>query len=179
MQLIINNFAASGAGDGGILGTLGIEWGMLGLQVVAFLVLLWFLSRFVYPPIIRMLDKRDEAIEASAKAAQDAQKQAENTEAEVNRLLKEAKREATEIVSTAKDEAAGIVEAADEKAKARAEHIVTEAREQIDKDILAAKKALRDETVSLVAAATEKVLGGVVDAKLDEKVVKSALKEVK
>lgn len=180
MHFILTNFAATASeAEGGLLKTLGIDWGMLGLQVLAFLILLWFLGKFVYPPIVRMLDKRDEAIEASAKAAQEAQASAENSGAEVERLLKEARREAGEIVSSAKDEAASMVEAADEKAKARAERIVADAREQIDKDVLSARQALRNDAMSLVTLATEKVLGKTVDAKVDESIVKSAVKEAK
>lgn len=179
MQFILTNFAATASQDGGLLGTLGIDWTMLGLQVVAFLILLWFLGKFVYPPILKMLDKREEAIQASAKAAEEAQKQAENTGAEVARLLTEARREASEIVSTAKDEAANMLESADEKSKARAERIVAEAREQVDKDVLAARQSLRNELVDLVASATEKVIGQTVDAKVDEKIVKSVIKEAK
>lgn len=178
MQFILTNFAAT-ASEEGFLETLGIDWTMLGLQILAFLILLWFLGKFVYPPLLRMLDKRDEQIQASTKAAEEAQKQAENTGAEVERLLKEARREASEIVTVAKDEAAGIVEAADKKAKDRAERIANDAREQIDKDILAARKALRDETLDLVTMATAKVLGKTVDAKIDESIVKSAVKEAK
>jgi|SRR5690606_34013557 len=175
MDYILTNLAASGGNA--IMEALGIDWLMLGLQVVAFLVLLWFLGKFVYPPIVRMLDKRDEAIEASMKAAREAQQQADNTEAEVARLLKQAQREASDIIAVAKAEASDMVEAADKKAKARAEHIVLEAKSQIDKDVRAAKQALRDETIDLVALATEKVVGKTVDGRLDETIIESALKE--
>jgi len=44
---------------------------------------------------------------------------------------------------------------------------------------LSAKKALQNETLNLVAQATEKVVGETVTAKVDEKVVAAALKEAK
>jgi F-type H+-transporting ATPase subunit b len=158
---------------------LGIDWQLLVLQTIAFLVLLWFLAKFVYPPLTRMLDKREADIEAGVKAAQEAEKKAETTQAEVEKLLKKARSEASDIVATAKEEANATVEAADVKAKERAQRIVTNAQEQIEKDVLAARKALRDETLNLVAAATEKVVGKTIDAKVDKTVIESAVKEAK
>jgi F-type H+-transporting ATPase subunit b len=158
---------------------LGIDWQLLVLQTIAFLVLLWFLGKFVYPPLTRMLDKREADIEAGVKAAQEAEKKAEATQTEVEKLLKKARAEASDIVATAKEEANAKVEEADAKAKTRAERIVADAQGQIEKDVLAARKALRDETLNLVAAATEKVVGKTVDAQVDKVVIENAVKEAR
>ena len=163
----------------GFFEALGIDWRLLVLQTVAFLVLLWFLGKFVYPPLTKMLEKREEDIEAGARAAHEAEKKADEAKAEVAKLLKEARKEASEIVTTAKEEANAAIEAADSKAKSRAEKIVADAHEQIEKDVAAAKKALHNETLSLVADATEKVLGKTVDSKVDSSVISAALKEAK
>lgn len=163
----------------GFFEALGIDWRLLVLQTIAFLVLLWFLGKFVYPPLTKMLDKREADIEAGVQAAQAAEKKAEEAKETTEKLLKQARAEAGDIVATAKEEAAAMSEASDKKAKARAERIVAEAGEQIEKDVLAARKALRDETIDLVAAATEKVVGKAVDAKVDQRVIAETIKEAK
>jgi F-type H+-transporting ATPase subunit b len=168
---------ATGHEEPGFFEALGIDWKLLVLQTVAFLVLLWFLGKFVYPPLTRMLEKREETIEAGVKAAQEAEKKAGDAKDEMAKLLKEARREASEIVSTAKEEAAATVDASDTKAKTRAEQIVADAHEQIEKDVAAAKKALHNETLSLVAEATEKVVGKTVTAKVDDKIIADAVRE--
>lgn len=178
-QILTIMAETAGHAQPGFFEALGIDWQLLVLQTAAFLVLLWFLAKFVYPPLTRMLDKREADIEAGVKAAQAAEKKAEETQAEVENLLKKARSEASDIVATAKEEAAAAVEAADAKAKTRAERIVAEAHEQIEKDVIAARKALRNETLDLVSRATEKVVGKTVSAKVDETVIASALKEVK
>lgn len=157
---------------------LGIDWQLLVIQTVAFLVLLWFLAKFVYPPLTRSLQKRDEAIEAGVEAAKAAEKQAGEARADMERLLKEARKEASDIVATAKDEAAASVASADAKAKERSERLLGDAHAQIEKDIDAAKKALHNETIELVALATEKVIGKTIDAKADKAVISAAVKEV-
>jgi F-type H+-transporting ATPase subunit b len=181
MNAILTNMAeaAAPATDGGFFEALGIDWQLLVIQTLAFLVLLWFLSKYVYPPLTRMLEKREADIEAGAKAAAAAEKKAESAQAEVAKLLKEARREATDIVSTAKEEATAAIELAGNKAKTQAERIVADAHDQIGKDVLAAKKALQNETLELVALATEKVVGKTISAKIDQDVIASAVKEAK
>lgn len=165
--------------DGGILGALGIDWTLLGLQAVAFLLLVWLLGKFVYPVFMRIIDEREEKIEASVKAAEKAEQSAAAAQGEVQALLAEARKEAKEIVTTAKDEAAAMLEASDAKAKSRAEKIAKDAHDQIEKDIVAARKALHNDTIELVALATEKVIGNIADMKLDKKIIESAVKEAK
>lgn len=181
MNAILTNMAAAEteAAGGGFFEALGIDWTLLIIQTLAFLVLLWFLAKFVYPPLTRMLEKRDADLEAGIKAAAEAEKKAADAKAEIAEMMKKARKEAGDIVTTAKEEAAAAVEAADAKSKARAERIVADAHVQIEKDIVAAKKALHNETLELVALATEKVVGKAATAKVDEAIIADAVKEAK
>ena len=74
-----------------------------------------------------------------------------------------------------KTEAAGIVESAEEKAVRRAEQIVADAHDKLQNDVAAAREALRHETIELVAAATEKVIGEKLDTKKDAQLIDQAL----
>lgn len=171
--------ATETSSDGGILAALGIDWTLLIIQLVAFLVLVWVLSKFVYPIFMRIVDERQEKIEASVQAAEAAEQKAEAAQDEVAKLLAEARKDAREIVATAKTEASAMLEASDAKAKSRADTIVKGAQEQLDKDVIAARKALHNDTIELVAMATEKIIGTVSDAKLDSKIIETAVKEAR
>lgn len=180
MQQLLLQFAATeGATSNDTFATLGINWTMLIFQLVAFSLLVVVLGKWVYPVFIRTIDKRQEMIEESTRAAVEAEKNAEKTQAEIDKLLTTARTEARDIVATAKEEATGMVADAEAKSKAQAEHIVANAHDSIAKEVLAAKKALHNETIDLVAAATEKVIGKAVDAKVDTKVIKTAVEESK
>ena len=177
---IVTHIATATAGheaEKDIFASLGIDWTLLVLQLIAFLILVVLLGKFVYPVFVRVIDERQEKIDASTKAAEQAEQQAEEARDEVAMLLKEARKEAGEIVSTAKSEALAMIETSDKKAKARAEKIVADAHAQIEKDIIAARKVLHNETVELVAMATEKVVGNAVTEKVDDKVIAAAVKE--
>lgn len=163
----------------GIFSALGIDWRLLVLQIIAFIILVWLLGKFVYPWLMKSVDKRQADIEAAAEAAKEAQSAASDTQEETARLMAEARKEAAEIVSTAKLEASEMSASSEAKARSTAEKIVADAHAQLAKDIEAAKRELHDETLELVAFATSKVIGKTLDKKTDEKLITDALKEAK
>lgn len=177
MNDLLTQFASSEvtAEKADMFSSIGVDWKLLVLQTIAFLVLLWFLKRFVYPPLVTMLDKRQEQIEESTRAAVEASKRAAQSQDAVDKLLAQARTEAREIVATAKSEAGAMLSDAETKSKQQADSLVAQAQDSIAKEVLAAKKALHNETIELVAQATQKVVGKTVDAKVDSGVIKAAL----
>ena len=179
MQLL-HTFAsteAEAAQSEGLFSVLGIDARTLLLNLIAFVILLWVLKKFVFPPLVKAIDSREQAIAASVAAASEAEAKAEQAQAEISKLLADARAEATDIVGFATTEAATMVKDAEDKAKVRAEQIVSDARAQLDADILKARKTLKADAVALVAAATEKVVGEKLDASKDEARIKQALSE--
>lgn len=162
-----------------VFSALGIDVGLLIVQIVAFLVLVWLLGKFVYPLLMKQVDERQKNIEEAAEAAKKAQRAAADSEAETAELLATARKEATEIVATAKLEATAMVNASEEKARSIAEKISADAHAQIAKDIDKARRELHDETLELVALATEKIVRKKVDTTTDATLISEALKEAK
>ena len=182
MYTTVVQLAATEANDApkeGIIEGLGIDWTLLVLQLVAFLLLVWILAKFVYPVFFRILDERQQKIDSSLKAAKQAESHAAEAEASIDAKLSEARKEARAIVGTAKDEAAAIAEKADKDAKARQEHMLAAAHTEIEREVLSAKKALHNETIELVAEAAERVSAQKLDAKKDANLIKQALGRAK
>ncbi|MBC7942933.1 F0F1 ATP synthase subunit B [Candidatus Saccharibacteria bacterium] len=179
MTHTLTQFASTPAATGSIFEALGIDWKILILQIIAFLILVWILSKFVYPWLMKSVDERQASIEAASKAAAQAQATAVEVQAKVAKLLKEAQLSAADIVATAKLESITALNASEQKAQQRADQIVSDAQSEIAKDVLAAKKVLYNETLELVAMATEKVVGKVVTSKANESIISDAIKAVK
>ena len=167
------------AEEAGMLGLLGLDLRLLLFQTAAFLLLLLFLRKVVYPPLMRALDERQKTIEAGLNAAREAEEKAQQSQEEIEELLKTARKEASDIVATARSEAVASVESAEEKAKVRAKRIADQAHEQIEQDVLAARKALKQDTIELVALATEKIISQKMDPTKDKKVIEASLQEAK
>ena len=74
-----------------LLHSLGIEWPILVAQIINFAILLAVLGKFVYKPVMKMLDKRRaETAQALLSEEQSAQKLA-SAEADKESILSEAR----------------------------------------------------------------------------------------
>lgn len=171
---MITYFATTAASPG-ILDALGINIKLLIEQILAFIVLVALLSKFVFPALIRAIDKRQEALESTAKDAAEARKAVEKAESKADDILVSARKEADALLARSTEAAATAVLAAETKAKERAEQIVADARVTLDADLRKAQVLLKKEAVNLVAAATERVIGEKVDATKDAKLIENAL----
>ena len=178
MTYLFTQFASEAAEATDTVKALGIDMKLLVFQIIAFAILVWLLSKYVFPVLMKAVDDRQARIDESNAAAADAAKQAAETEEKLAKLLKQARSEATDIVATAKEEAAGLLAKTEEKSKVQAERIVAAAHESIEKDVIAAKKALHNETIELVAQATEKVVGKTVNAGVDKQLIAQSINEV-
>lgn len=180
MQYQITTFAAESAEkNSDLFGALGIDLRLLVLQLIAFLVLVWALGKWVYPVLIKAIDKRQEAMDAGIKASQDAQKQAEEAEKKIAKELHAARLQADDILASTQKEAAALIADAEEKAARRSENIVKEAQANMTNQLQAAREALKAETRILIAEATEKIIEEKIDAKKDAKLIDHALQSVK
>lgn len=175
----LTQFATAEPASRGLVSALGIDWKMLILQIIAFLILVWLLGKFVYPWLMKSVDERQRKIDVAAKMAAKAQAEAEKSEMRIQQLLKKAREDASDILETAKIEATNSQAAGEERAKKRAEQIITTAQEDIQKEVENARIMLHNETLELVALATEKVVGKTMTGKVDESIINDAIKAVK
>ena len=178
MEKILTQFANSGASEkAGLFDSLGIDWALLAFQTVAFLILLFVLRKFVYPPMMEMLVKREKDLKAADAAAKSAKENADRAEEMTAEMMRKAREQASDIVASAREEATEVVEEAAKKATAKSEALIKEAHNTIAQEIENAKKDLYNSTLELVAEATGKVLGEKIDAKKDTKLISEALEE--
>jgi F-type H+-transporting ATPase subunit b len=176
-QLLLTTFASEGHSEsGGLFSALGIDVRLLVLQLIAFLILVWALGKWVYPILIKAIDDRQAALEQGLKASQAAQKQAEESEKNIAKELQAARKQADDILSATHKEAAGIVAEAEVKAARRAENIVAEAKSDMQNQLQAAREALKSDTRKLVAQATEQIIELKLDPKTDAALVDSAIR---
>lgn len=177
---IIRQFAVTDAvANRSLVDVLGINWMMLAFQVVAFLVTVFLLGKFVFPWLMKSVDEHQEDLAAISKSAADARTASVDSEARLAKIMSRAKAEASDIVANAKSESAALLSLTEEKSRKRAEQIVADAKVQIDKDILAAKKALHNETIELVALATEKIIGSSMTNNIDNELIANAVKDAR
>lgn len=132
---------------------LGIDWKLLLAQIVNFFILLLVLWKFVYRPVLTMLEKRSKTIE---KGIHDA-KAAEERLAQIEKLREE------KMAETAK-EVGKLLEAARADAEAMKKDIVAAANSQAEDLLRRAKLQMTEEKEKIVQDAKREVTAFIVAA---------------
>lgn len=156
----------------------GIEPILLLAQIVNFLIILFVLKKLFYKPLVKMLDERRARIAESLKNADEIEQKLAQTEERSTQIIKEAQDQSQQLIENAKEQSEKIIEQAQAESKRATEESIAQAMEQIDAQKLQMKKELESETLALVVAVTQKVLGKNLKSKEREDLTKSALGEI-
>ena len=132
--------------------------GLLFWMVISFGIVFFLLSKFGFPVIIGMGNKRKEYIEMSLLSARQANDKLEGIKEEGERLLLDAKNKQQEIVAGALAEKTKIVQAAQQQASSEASRIVSDAHEAIERAKSDALSDVRDEVADLALKVAETVM---------------------
>ena len=144
---------------------LGINFGLLIVQIIAFIIVFLTLNAWVYKPMLDMMESRKNKIAQGLEDARIASEARVNAEREASRVLAEAQaaagkvvREATERAATAGKDVKAAAEA--EAAKAR-EAAMAEA--ELERNRILGD--LRGQVAALSIAAANKLVGAALDEK--------------
>jgi len=157
---------------------LNTEWGLMVWTLITFTIAVYILVRFAFGPIQRLLDERRQTV-------QDSMDVAEETRAEAHRLLEEYKTtlakvrsEAEEILERSRTTGEHAKAEIMAEAKAQSERVLSQAHEQIERDMRAAVRELKGQIAELTALATEKVAAGSLKAADQQRLIDEALAEL-
>ena len=162
-----------------ILEDFGVEPILLLAQVVNFVILLYILKRFLYKPILKVLEERKKKIETSVKQSEEMQKRFDEITKKQTEILDKAKAESEQIIEGAKNEAKILADqiqlnatnAGNERIKRTQQTLEIEKQKMINE----AKR----EIVDVVTSITEKIVQKNLTKQDKERLVRQALTEIK
>jgi len=137
----------------------------LVMQAIAFAAFIWFCKRFIWPPLTRAIETRQQQIADGIAAGEQGKQSLASAEKRIADMLAEAKSRSSEIIAQGDKLKSETIEAAKSDAKAEADRILTAAKAEIQQEVARAKEALRDQVADLAVAGAEKILKREVDAK--------------
>jgi F-type H+-transporting ATPase subunit b len=132
-------------------------------EVIAFVIIIWVLAKYVVPPINKAMEDRQAAIRKQFAELDEAKADARKAEAEYKEQLNNAKHEAARIREEAREQGAQIVQEAREKAGTEADRIIEHAHAQIEADRKAAFASLRRDVGSLATTLAGRIVGESMD----------------
>ena len=126
------------------------DWGLLIWMLLAFLVIFYFLAKYGFPAITKMVEDRKAYIDESLRKAHEAN--------EGETLLKEARERQSQILSEAASTRDAIIEQAQVKAREEGARIISEAKAQIEAEKQNAISDIRKQVAELSVSIAEKIL---------------------
>jgi len=161
------------------LTSLGINGKLLLAQIINILILFFLLSKFLYRPIVNMLDSRTKKIEKSLEDAKKIETELLQTEERTAKAMASARDEAKKMIEQAKTSASEESKRILVAAEKRSEDLKAKAVLEINEEKEKAMSEIRSEAASLIALATEKVMGKKIDDKEDGKLIKEIIGQIK
>lgn len=147
-------------------------------EVIAFVVMILILARWVYPRIIAAAEARQRQIGEQLAAAERARQEAEGRLGEAEASLHQARNQAAEIIEGAGRSGEQLRAELRSRAEEDARRIMQNSRREIEAERQKAIDSVRGEVADLVVTATEKVVGESLDDERHRKLIADAIAQV-
>lgn len=134
------------------------------VQMIVFLILVWFTMKFVWPPIVKALDERAAKIRDGLSAADKAKANLASANKKIDEQLALTRTETAKLLSDAEKRAAAIVEEAKKRAEDEGAKIVAAAKADAEQQATRARETLREQVAALAVKGAEQILQREVNA---------------
>ena len=145
-------------------------------QAVVMIVFVAICWRYIYPPILSVMQEREKKIADGLEAAKKADDSLEEAKLAYEKELNQAKAEAANILEKANNRASQIVTDASSKAEAEAEKIMASASTNIVNETNKAKEELRQQMSDIIIDTTQKILDDEISREKHEEILKKSAK---
>ncbi|MEC4720667.1 F0F1 ATP synthase subunit B [Noviherbaspirillum sp. CPCC 100848] len=133
-------------------------------QFVVFFILALFTMKFVWPPLMKVLDERAEKIANGLAAADRGKAEMAAAEKRAQAELASARDEGQKRINDAEKRAQAIIEDAKKTASDEAARIIAAAKADAEQQVIQAREALRAQVAALAVSGAEQILKREVNA---------------
>lgn len=158
-----------------LIQSLGIEWPILIAQVVNFAILLGILWKFVYTPVMKLLDERRDGVRTALLREEHAAAKLAAAETDKANILAESRAESQKIIEAAKKDAEELKQKIIIVGKEEIQRMKQEAERKLHADKMRLITEVRGEIGNLIVGVVERALGDVLDTRAQGKMVEQAL----
>jgi F-type H+-transporting ATPase subunit b len=158
--------------------SFGINWGDFLSQLVCFMLVVFLLQRFVFRPILKVLDERSRRIAESLANAERTAQELQNTQAAREAVLQMARQEAERILSETRTIATEIQEQARDQAEKLRNELLAQAQLEAKRQQELMRASLRDELADLIVEASMLVTNRVLADTDREKLLREAARNL-
>jgi F-type H+-transporting ATPase subunit b len=156
---------------------MNINISLIG-QMITFGILIWVTMKYVWPPLIGAIDRRNKEIAEGLDAAAQGKQALDDATARKDELINQGRAKQSEHIADGKRQHDEIVASAASDAEAERERIIAEGRKTVEQERLAMTRELQASYADLVVAGASKILRREVDAKAHQDIVDEMIKDI-
>ncbi|NGP54501.1 F0F1 ATP synthase subunit B [Thioalkalivibrio sp. XN8] len=156
-----------------------IDWITVSAQIVNFLLLVWLLKHFLYGPVIRAMNRREERISERLDEAREREKEAQQEARRYEQKTAELEAQREEMLATARQEAEEEKKRLLDEARTEAHEARDEWRQEVERERVDFLDGLRRHIGRNFHDLARKALGELADARLEAQVVEVFIDRLK
>ena len=146
-------------------------------EVVIFMAFVLLTLKYVWPPILAIIEERQKVIIDGVERAKESEHEYQKTLEKTVAMIDEAKSNAKEIMMQTEERARQVLDLAHQQGEEQRQKIVERANADIDQSKKIAFEELLGHVSGLTVKATKAVLQDSVDKELDKKIVDRVIQE--
>ncbi len=146
-----------------VLDNLGINPGLLIIWAIAFIVLYVVLTRFIYDPLVNVLNERRNRIAKGLEDAAAAARARENAEAEADKIMAQARSEAQKVIDEARSRGEEVAASIEQEARQTAAKIQYDAQTEAIATRNQELGNLREQVLNISVAVASRILNESID----------------
>lgn len=158
--------------------SFGVNWADFASQLICFMIVVFVLQRFVFRPVLKLLDARSQQIADGLTNAERTAQELRDTQAARDGILHDARMEAERILSETRTLATEIQEQARHQAEILHNDLLAQAQQEAKQQQELMRVRLRDELADLIVEATLMVTSHVLTDADREKIVRAAARNL-
>ncbi|MBI4946884.1 MAG: F0F1 ATP synthase subunit B [Bacteroidetes bacterium] len=156
------------------------SYGLIVWTLLAFLIVLYLLKKLAWKPILKSLQEREDSIQNAIDTAKKAREEMTSLKSDHEKIVAQAKTDRDTILKEAREMKDKMIAEAKNLAAKEGERMITNARESIQNEKMAAITDLKNQVAHLSIEIAEKILKQELSEKDKQKtVITNLLQEVK
>lgn len=147
-------------------------------EILTFIVLVWVTMKYVWPPIMKAINDRQQKITEGLAAAERGQRDLEIAQQKALQFIQEARIGSAALMEQAQQKATELIEHSKTKAQKEGERLLALARSDIEKEKIAAHQQLQKQVAALAVMIAEKLIRTNLNLATNQQLLEKLIKEL-
>ncbi|MBL4759369.1 MAG: F0F1 ATP synthase subunit B [Mariprofundaceae bacterium] len=147
-------------------------------QILTFILFVWFTMKYVWPPLMKVMEERRAKIADGLAAGAQGQKDLELAQHKSNDMITDAKAQASSIIEQANQRANHIIEESKKDARTEGDRLIKMAQGEIEQETNTARDELLKQVANIAVAGASKILQREVSNEGNDRLVDEVLGEM-